>query len=159
MTDNWTPEDHLAGQPSLWFEDMKVGMRYPLPSRTMTSGIFAAFQAASGDNDPIHYDKVYCQARGHKDLLAHGMQNMIQAIGGAGNFPEQTRDSLVAFIGVSANFLKPVYLGDTLYSELVVSEVIPQNTTGVIVMKALIRNQDGVLVLEGEHRYLIRKRG
>jgi len=41
---------------SRFFEDFKLGERYIIPSRTQTSGLFAMFQSASGDNDPIHYD-------------------------------------------------------------------------------------------------------
>jgi acyl dehydratase len=40
-----------------YFEDFVVGERFYLPSRTMTEGVFSAFQAASGDNHPIHYDR------------------------------------------------------------------------------------------------------
>ena len=36
----------------------------------MTGGLFAAFQAASGDNHPVHYDREYCRARGLPDMLA-----------------------------------------------------------------------------------------
>lgn len=37
-----------------YFEDFETGERFCLPSRIMTEGLFAAFQAASGDNHPIH---------------------------------------------------------------------------------------------------------
>ncbi len=156
-SDNWSPKDHIP-RPSLFFEDLSVGKRFPLPSRTQTDGLFTAFQAASGDNDPIHYDRVYCQSHGHPDMLAHGMQVLIQSAAGAGNFPELVADSLIAFLGLSCDFLGPVYVGDTLYPELVIAELTEQNTTGVVVMAATIRNQDGQIVLKGEHRYLIRKR-
>lgn len=39
-----------------YFEDFEVGERMNLPSRTMTDALFAAFQLASGDNHPVHYD-------------------------------------------------------------------------------------------------------
>ena len=42
------------------------------------------FQAASGDNDPIHYDLEYCKKRGHPEMLAHGLQVMIETAAGAG---------------------------------------------------------------------------
>ncbi|WP_420412630.1 MaoC family dehydratase [Roseibium sp.] len=154
---DWTPADHRPG-PSLYFEDLEVGRRYALPSRTQTDALFAAFQLASGDNDPIHYDRPYCQSIGHKDMLAHGMQVLIQSAAGAGTFPEEVADALIGFIGLECKFLKPVYVGDTLYSDLVISELIEQNTTGVVVMTATVRNQEGVTVLSGEHRYLLRKR-
>src|SRR3546814_10243118 len=52
-------------------------------SRTQTDALFAAFQLASGDNHPSHYDIEYCRARGFPNLLAHGMQVLIQAAPGA----------------------------------------------------------------------------
>lgn len=153
----WTPADHRSA-PSLFFEDLAVGRRYILPSRTQTDALFAAFQLASGDNDPIHYDRVYCQSIGHKDMLAHGMQVLIQSAAGVGTFPAEVADALIGFLGLECKFLKPVYVGDTLYCELEITDLIEQNTTGVVVMVATVRNQDGVTVLTGEHRYLLRKR-
>ena len=46
-----------------YFEDFNLNDSYLIPSRTQTSGIFSMFQAASGDNDPIHYDVEYCKKR------------------------------------------------------------------------------------------------
>ena len=54
----------------------------------MTDALFAAFQLASGDNDPIHYDVEFCKERGHPALLAHGLQVFIQTAAGAGNCVE-----------------------------------------------------------------------
>jgi hypothetical protein len=81
--------------PTRWFEDFKVGEKFWIPSRTQTDALFAAFQLASGDNDPIHYDAEYCKRRGHPGMLAHGLQVMIQTAAGAGVFPHLVGDSLV----------------------------------------------------------------
>ncbi|MGA7984848.1 MAG: MaoC family dehydratase [Burkholderiales bacterium] len=144
--------------PTRWFEDFAVGERFWIPSRTQTDALFGAFQLASGDNDPIHYDVEYCRRRGHPGMLAHGMQVMIQTAAGAGVFPHLVADSLLAMLECSAKFLEPVYAGDTLYPQLEVIELIPQRTTGVLVMRATVHNQKNELVLEGSQRYLLRKR-
>ena len=143
---------------SKYFEDFSIGDKYVLPSRTQTSAIFSMFQGASGDNDPIHYDKEFCKQRGHPEMLAHGLQVLIQTAAGAGSFPSQVRDSLLGLIEVSGKMLKPVYREDTLYPELVISNLISQNTTGIIEMKALVNNQNNVLVFEGFHKYLVKKK-
>ena len=65
--------------PHQSFNDFELGEKFFAPSRTMTEGIFAAFQAASGDNHPIHYDRNYLAEVGHPDLLAHGFMTLIQA--------------------------------------------------------------------------------
>ena len=143
---------------SKFFDDFSIGDKYFLPSRTQTSGIFSMFQGASGDNDPIHYDKEFCKKRGHPEMLAHGLQVLIQTAAGAGTFPSEVRDSLIGLIEISGKMLKPVYREDTLYPELIVSKLTSQNTTGILEMKALVNNQNNILVFEGYHKYLIKKR-
>ena len=143
---------------SKYFEDFSIGDKYVLPSRTQTSAIFSMFQGASGDNDSIHYDKEFCKQIGHPEMLAHGLQVLIQTAAGAGTFPSEVRDTLLGLIEVSGKMLKPVYREDTLYPELVISNLISQNTTGIIEMKALVNNQNNVLVFEGFHKYLVKKK-
>ena len=50
------------------------------------------------------------------------------------------------------------WTGDTLYPMLEITELEPQNTTGVVSMRATVHNQRNELVLEGMHRHLIRRR-
>ena len=144
--------------PQRWFEDFALGEVFAIPSRTVTEAHFLAFQAASGDNHPIHYDREYCKAHGHPDMLAHGYQVLIQTAAGAGIFPHLVQDSLVGFIEQSSRFLKPVYVGDTLSPELVVAELKPQRTTGVLTLASRIFSQKDEIVMEGVQRYLLRKR-
>lgn len=144
--------------PQRYFEDFEVGERMNLPSRTMTDALFAAFQLASGDNHPVHYDVEYCRAHGMPHMLAHGYQVLIQTAAGAGLFPHMVEESLKAFIEQGSRFLAPVYVGDTLYSSLTVSELVPGRTTGVLVMRTEVRNQNDVCVMEGWQKYLLRKR-
>ncbi|MFN3460137.1 MAG: MaoC family dehydratase [Oceanibaculum sp.] len=158
MTD--TAFDPAAHQVAAlrWFEDFRLGERYCLPSRTVTESSFAAFQTVSGDNHPIHYDVEYCRAHGLPGMLAHGLQVVCFTAAGAGRFPHEVSQSLIAFLDQSSRFLKPVFLGDTLYPALEIAELTPQRTTGVIAMRSTIHNQRRELVLDGQHRYLIRKR-
>ena len=152
------PKRHRLVPEQRWFEDFALGERFVLPSRTMTGGLFAAFQAASGDNHPLHYDREFCRARGLPDMLAHGFQVAIQSCAGAGLFPFMVEESLKGFLEQSSRFLHPVLLGDTLYPALTVDELTPQRTTGILGMASTIHNQDGVLVMEGRQRYLLRRR-
>ena len=141
-----------------WFEDFHRGERFVLPSRTMTDSIFLAFQAASGDNHPIHYDAEFCRARGMPGMLAHGLQTLIQTAAGAGLFPYLTEDSLIGFLDQSSRFLKPVFVGDTLYPALEVDELTPNRSTGVVGLASTVHNQRGEIVLDGHQRYLLRRK-
>src|SRR5690606_25888053 len=141
-----------------FFVDFGIGGPFDSPSRSMTDALFAAFQLASGDNRPVHCDVEYCRAHGMPHMLAHGFQVLIQTAAGAGLFPHCVEESLKAFIEQSSKFLNPVFVGDTLYSSLVVSDLIAGRTTGVLVMQSTIINQNEVVVLEGTQKYLLRKR-
>ena len=141
-----------------YFEDFELGERFPLPSRTMTDAMFAAFQLASGDNHPVHYDVEYCREQGMPHMLAHGYQVLIQTAAGAGLFPHMVEESLKAFIDQSSQFLKPVFVGDTLYSSLTVSELTPGKSTGVIALTSLVINQNNDIVMTGTQRYLLRQK-
>jgi hypothetical protein len=50
------------------------------------------------------------------------------------------------------------YAGDTLYPMLTITGLEPGRTTGVLAMRVTIHNQDKELVMEGEHRYLLRRK-
>lgn len=155
---SFDPKAHRVLPEQRWFEDFVLGERFALPSRTMTGGLFAAFQAASGDNHPIHYDAEYCRARGLPGMLAHGYQVAIQTCAGAGLLPHMVEDSLMGFLEQSTRFLHPVVLGDTVYPLLEVDVLTPQRSTGILGLRATVHNQHGVLVMDGRHRYLLRKR-
>ena len=157
MTD-FDPAKHRV-VPQRGFEDLKVGERFALPSRTITDANFAAFQTVSCDNHPIHYDAEYCRAQGLEGLLAHGLQVLSFTAAGAGLFPHMIGEALIGFVEVQAKFLKAVYAGDTLYPALTVTELTPQRTTGVVTMQATVHNQKGALVLDGKHVYLLRLKG
>jgi len=154
---SFDPEQHKLCE-SNYFEDLNIGQKFYIPSRTMTDALFSAFQLASGDNHPIHYDLEYCKRRGHQGLVAHGFQTLIQTAPGAGWFPFVVSDSLVGFLAQSSRFLKPVYSGDTLYSMLEIMALEEQRSTGVVTMKSTVYNQNRELVMDGEQKFLLKKR-
>lgn len=145
-------------EPSKYFEDMVLGDRFYIASKTVTDGHFSAFQAASGDDHPIHYDLEYCKEKGHPDLLSHGFQTLILTAPGAGDFPYICEDSMMGFIEQSSKFLKPVYRGDTLYPELVISGLKEGKKTGVVTLSSTIHNQREELCMTGEMSLLLKKR-
>lgn len=158
MTEPFDPARHRMIAEQRWFDDFRLGERFVLPSRTMTEAVFLAFQAASGDTHPIHYDVEYCRARGMPGLLAHGLQTLAHTAPGAGLFPFMTEESLMGFLEQSSRFVHPVFAGDTLYPELEIDELTPNRTTGVLGMRSTVHNQRRALVLEGRQRFLLRRR-
>lgn len=156
MTD-FNIDDHKFCEPH-FLEDVTIGQKFYIPSRTQTDAMFTMFQAVSGDNHPVHYDEVYLKKRGHKGLLAHGLQVLAQAAPGAGILPHYFGDAIIAITETTAKFLGPVYSGDTLYPMLEVISIEPRRTTGTVVVRATIHNQDSELVMDGTHTILVKKR-
>ena len=154
---NFDPANHALCESS-YFEDLELGQKFPIPSRTLGDANFAAFQLASGDNHPIHYDVEYCRAKGHPHMLAHGLQVAIQTAPGAGMLPHILGDSLIGLVEQSSKFLKPVYCGDTGYPSLEIIKLESNSSTGVITLKSTVHNQHKQLVMEGEQKMLVKKR-
>ena len=154
MTD-FKPEDHRV-MPLRGFDELRIGEVFKSPSRTVGDANFAAFQAVSLDNHPIHYDVEYCRKLGYPAPLAHGLQVLSFTAAGAGLFPHVIGESLIGFIEVNAKFLKAVFPGDTLFPALTISELTRQRTTGIVAMRATVHNQKSELVLDGVHRYLMK---
>jgi len=144
--------------PQRGFEDFKVGEKFYAPSRTHTESLFYAFQLASGDNAPIHYDVEYCREKGYPNMMAHGFQTLIQTCPGATGLAQQMEDALVGFLEQTSRFLKPVFAGDTLYPEVEITGLTRQRTTGVMMLANRVYNQRDELCLEGEMKFLLRLR-
>jgi acyl dehydratase len=157
MTESFDRRQHLFPE-SRYFDDLALGERFYISSRTVTEAHFAAFQTLSADNHPIHYDVEYCRERGHPGPLAHGFQILAFTAAGASTFALAIGDALIAFIEQSSKFLKPVYPGDTLYPMLEIVALTPQRSTGVVTLAAIVHNQRGELVLSGEQKILLRRR-
>src|SRR6516225_2193589 len=106
MTEAFDRTLHRVAEPR-WFEDLAVGERFFIPSRTMTEAHFAMFQTISADNHPIHYNLEYCRERGHKGPLAHGFQILAFTVAGASAFAIQSGAGWAGFVNQSPKFLNP----------------------------------------------------
>lgn len=141
-----------------YFEDFTVGETFVIPSKTLSESHFLLFAAVSGDNNPLHYDREFCRGRGLPERLAHGYLVTVQTVLGASPLSPLIQETIVAFLDQSSRFLKPVFVGDTLYPRLTVQELTPRRTTGLVKFRATVHNQHSELVLDGHHSYIVRKR-
>lgn len=139
------------------FDELKVGDVFRAPSRTLTDAHASAFQAVSADNHPVHYDVEWARRHGHSAPVVHGLQVLAFTAPGATLFPQYIGEVFIAFTELSCKFLKEVHAGDTLYPALVITALLPEESTGTVVTAATVHNQRGELVLSGEHKYLLRR--
>lgn len=143
--------------PARTFDELLVGEVFRAPSRTMTDAHAVAFQAVSADNHPVHYDTEWARAHGHSAPVVHGLQVLATTAPGATLFPHVIGEVFVRFESLSCDFLGEVHAGDTLYSQLRITELIPAGAEGRVKAAVSVHNQRGELVLAGQHVYVLRR--
>jgi len=141
-----------------YFEDFVVGETFTIPSKTLHDGHFLFFGGLTGDSHPIHYDDEYCKLHVFGRRVAHGLLLAAMTALGGSTLSALVEASMVAFLSQSSRFLKPVFIGDTIYPQLRVAELIPKQDKGILKLQSLVKNQREELVLEGEHVYLVKRR-
>ena len=143
---------------SKYFEDFVLGETFSIPPKTLNDSHFQSFAEITGDAHPIHYDDEYVKNTRFGKRVTHGLLLTAMTAMGASTLSPLVEDSMVAFVEQSSRFLKPVLIGDTIVAELEVSELVPKTQTGIVRLISRVKNQNGELVLEGLHAYLIKKR-
>ena len=119
------------------WEELFVGQTAEF-SRKITADMMKQFREISGDNNPLHVDENFAKEKGFPQRVVYGMLTASLYSCFAG---EHIPGENCLLHSVHADFLKPVYIGDTL----TVSGKIVEKHDSVkqIVMKVVIRNQDG----------------
>ncbi|MBE0691435.1 MAG: MaoC family dehydratase N-terminal domain-containing protein [Anaerolineae bacterium] len=144
------------GPYGLYFEDFEVGQKMVTRGRTITETDLVQFAGLTGDYNPMHTDAEYMKNSAFGQRVAHGMLALSYAVGQAYQlgFMERT---VVAFRGLEMKFSLPVFIGDTLHTELVVKDAkaMPRLGSGTIVLEVKILNQDGKSVQAGEWTVMI----
>lgn len=91
-------------------EEITLGMSFCY-SQTITDSDIKAFAGVSGDRNPVHMDEEYAGNSHFKKRIAHGLMSAsyFSAIFGT-KFPGPG----CVYVSQSLNFLRPVYIDDTV---------------------------------------------
>ena len=144
----------------LFAEDLTIGQIFGGEPRVVGDAAFKAFADMTGDDHPIHYDDAYAAKTRFGKRLAHGLLLMAMTAFGATKMSHSFEDSMIAFIGQDARFLKPVFVDDVLTSRFKVASVEfkPAHDRAVVRFDVSLINSGGETVLEGHHVYLLQCR-
>lgn len=144
----------------LFFEDFEVGQEITTAGRTVTESDIVQFAGLSGDFNQIHVDAHYSHDTKVGQRVAHGL--LIASI--ASGLAVQTgllQGTVSFFREISEwKFMKPVFIGDTIYVELQVVEkkAISRAGGGLVTLSFKVINQRQELVNRGRWVALIDSR-
>lgn len=130
---------------ALFFDDLSVGDCWESHGRTVTETDIVNFACHTGDFDPLHVDHEVAKRRPFGRPVAHGLLGLAWAAGSASHWPIVQTE---AFLSVHQwEFLKAIYVGDTLRVRNQVAEVTPQGRRRgrVVWCRELVNQQDEVV--------------
>lgn len=143
----------------LYYEEWEEGRDFASPARRVTASEVRAFAELSGDRNPLHLDAEAARRAGFESPVAHGVLGLAIATGLASQLG-LTRGTLVALVGMTWRFRAPILDGDevTLHLRVASRRATSHPGRGLVTLAVELRNQDGVVVQEGEWVELLLKR-
>ena len=112
-------------------------------SKTLSETDLYLYAGITGDLNPVHVDEEYAKKTKFKKRIAHGLLTASYICMPLGMYlPGPGTIQISQFL----EFLKPVYIGDTITVNLEVTEILEK---GRIKIRTLLKNQDGDLAIDG----------
>ena len=128
---------------------LKIGDGASL-TKTFTDEDVRTFAEISGDKNPVHLDDNYAASTQFKQRLVHGMltAGLISAVLGT-KLPGPGS----IYLSQSINFRAPVFINDTITATVTVSKT--RMGKPIVTLETVCKNQDDVVVLDGEAILLV----
>ncbi len=127
--------------------DTTAGTILPTVSKQISQAMIDNYGRVNGDNNLIHYDRAFAQARGFRDTIAHGLMTLAFVSEMLGQYfgPRWAQGGKVR-----VKFIAPVYPGDTITACGRVTASRPEADGQRLTVEVWCENQDGQRVLVGE---------
>lgn len=141
-----------------YFEQFAVGDIIVSAGRTVTEADIVRFAGLTGDFNQIHTDAAYAAGAMFGQRIAHGMLVQSIAVGLAVQlgFIEGT---ILAFRELTCKFSQPVFIGDTIRTQLEIMETkaLRRLGGGAVTMKFSVINQRDEVVQRGAWIMLVKR--
>lgn len=143
----------------LYFEELEPGMKFVSKGRTITETDVVNFAGLSGDYNPLHTNEQYAKTTIFGRRIAHGVLGIALMVG----FNQSlgiTEETMHAFLGLEWDFLRPVFIGDTLHLEIEVESKreSKKDDRGIVNFRCRMVNQHGEVAQEGIRKMLMKRR-
>jgi acyl dehydratase len=145
-------------QRGLYFEEFDLDTRYlHRPGRTVTEADNVLFTTLTMNSQALHLDAAWAATQPFGQRLMNSMFTLATIVGAS--VTQLTQGTIVANLGFSdVAFPHPLFHGDTLYSETVVTGKRLSSSRpgqGIVTMEHTGRNQDGVVVARATRSVLV----
>lgn len=144
----------------LYFEDIEVGREVTTPARTVTEADIVHFAGLSGDFNPIHTDAELTRNTPFGQRIAHGLLGLSMASGLSSRKPGGEQHRIVAFLGLTWDFRKPIFIGDTIRVREIVAgkRETSKPGLGVVTYDMKVVNQRDEVCQEGQWNIMYQSR-
>jgi len=143
------------------YADLRVGMAFRSPGRTITDADLVAFAGLTGDYSELHTSDVYAKHSQFGRRVAHGMLGLAYAHGLMWARTGELRETAVAFLGISDwRFVGPIFVGDTIFVDYRIAELRDSRskpTQAIATFDVEVVNQNGMPVQRGRKTLLLSK--
>lgn len=144
-----TPVTREVLQRGLWLEEFEVGTRYlHRPGRTISEADNTLFTTLTMNTQALHLDAAWAATQPFGQRLVNSMLTLSTVVGLS--VAQLTQGTIVANLGFEAvEFPAPLFHGDTLYAETVVTAARASASRpgqGVVTLEHTGRNQHGEIV-------------
>ena len=135
-----------------YYEDLEPGVEYVSPGRTITESDLATFAGLTGDYSELHTNEEYMRSTEFGHRIAHGLLLLSIQSGLSLRAPHYRPSAAIAFLGLTWNFRKPVFIGDTIRVKFAVKEkrLTSKPGRGIVTVSRAIVNQRDEVVQDGE---------
>lgn len=140
----------------VYYEDLEEGYEVISPGRTMTEADIVNFAGLSGDFNIIHTDAEATKLTPFGQRIAHGLLGLSIASGLVARNPGAEQHRLVAFLGMTWDFRKPVFIGDTIYVQQTVAakRATSKPGLGIVTYDVKVINHRSEVCQEGQWKVM-----
>jgi acyl dehydratase len=153
--------ERVVVQRGLWFDEFELAVRYlHRPGRTITEADNVLFTTLTMNTQALHLDAAFADEQPpYHQRLVNSMFTLSTLVGLS--VAQLTQGTIVANLGFAdIAFPHPLFHGDTLYAETVVSDKRLSRSRpgeGIVTFEHTGRNQRGDVVATATRKTLVRK--
>jgi 3-hydroxybutyryl-CoA dehydratase len=133
-------DDHPG---SIAYEQLEIGQAAQM-KHVVSEADILHFAQISGDYNPVHMDEAFAKASMFKGRIAHGMltAGYVSAV-----FAMRLPGPGAIYVSQTLNFRAPVRIGDTVVTEVMITELIPAKRRALFACTCRVGD---TVVLEGD---------